>query len=311
MSNNTPHTEKLQEIKLPYVGVIVSCYNYESFITSCLESILAQNYPYLTIIVVDDGSKDNSTQVIQTFCKRQGLSNIHLITQENKGQLGSFNTAFQAIKNEEIIFFMDADDMMKPDFIIKCVQMYLANPHIDMAFCNVEYLQNDKYYFKQSPHPNGPLGFSLFRSYFLKDYLGHSTSTISIRTNTLAHFLPLELEQEWKIRADDCIIWGASLVGACIYHLDFYGIIYRIHQSNNHYGKHFDLHYLYKRELNIERLFTHILTKNRIILSVSTLYLEFLSNGNRLKYAKITLLTPFTFVRKCLLLVRILCKIKR
>lgn len=299
------------EMNFPCISVIVSCYNYEKFIIPCLESILAQNYPRLRIIIVDDGSTDCSMQIIQAFCAKQNTTNIKLITQNNKGQLGSFNTAFRALEDEEIVFFMDADDIMNPHYITQCVQTYIANPHIDMVFCDREWLYNDGHCSpKQSPHPKGNLGFGLFSTYFLKEYLGHSTSCISIRKNILAQILPLELEEDWRIRADDCIIWGASLVGANVYHLNFLGIKYRIHGANGHYGKNVDmnLNYRFKREIRIERLFKHILTKNHIVLSHSILYLEFLSNGNRLKYAKITLLTHFVLIRKCLLLLRILLK---
>ncbi|WP_300449092.1 glycosyltransferase [Helicobacter mastomyrinus] len=75
---------------MPQIAVIVSCYNYEAFITECLQSILNQNYPYCHIILVDDGSEDNSVQTIQNFCQSQQTKNITLITQSNNGQLGSF-----------------------------------------------------------------------------------------------------------------------------------------------------------------------------------------------------------------------------
>ncbi len=97
-------------------------------------------------------------------------------------------------------------------------------------------------------------------------------------------------------------------MGANIYHLNFCGIKYRIHGLNNHYGKKFDLRYFFQRECHIEQLFNIILTKNHIILSSTMLYLEFLSNGNRLKYAKITLLTHFVWIKKILLLIKILFK---
>lgn len=299
-------------INLPQVAIIISCYNYERYIMQCLDSIITQDYPKskYRIIVVDDGSTDNSVRVIKDFVKSKKIENLTLIAQSNKGQLGSFNAGFRALENEEIIFFMDADDMMNVGYISRCVEMYMNNPNVDMAFCNIIELSNGEKKQKISHKPCGILGFSVFSAYFLKEYFGHSTSCISIKHTLLSKILPLDLEAEWRIRADDCIIYGASLCGANVYHLDFYGITYRIHGMNNHYGKQFDSAYFFKRELYIEQLFATILERNHINFSSAMLYFEFLSNGNRLKYAKIVLMSDFVLLKKCILLLKILCKPK-
>lgn len=289
-------------MQTPKVSVLINLFNYENFILDCIESVINQNYPNIEIIVINDGSNDNSLKIIES------IKDIKIINKQNGGQLSAFNAGFEAISNDsEIIFFLDADDLMNENYIQTCVGTYIKNPQVDFMFCQKENIyQNGEILRTKNEYKNGLIGFGLYRAYFLKDYLGTSTSTISIKKEVLDKILPLPFESEWKIRADDCIIWGASLVCANIYNLDFYGIRYRIHGQNNHYGKNFDYNYLFKREISIDRLFEFIINKNKIHFSTSSLYLEFLSNKERWKYIKITLFTPFSFFKKLMLIARIL-----
>lgn len=287
---------------LPKVAVIISNYNYAKYIKECVKSIQNQNYPYLQILIVDDGSSDNSLQTISS------LTGVKVISKENGGQLSAFNAGFKALnKDIDIVFFLDADDVMNKNYMLQCVEFYTQHKDVEFAFCNNEHLLPDNSTYKpQSPYKKSILGFGLYKAYFLKEYLGNSTSSISIKKSILEKILPLDLEGDWRIRADDCIIWGASLVGANIGYLDIYGIKYRIHSTNNHYGKTFDNAYLFRRELNIEKMFALIMSKNNIILSATSLYLEFLSNKEKTKYIKITLLSNLHIIQKIKLIGRIL-----
>ncbi|RDU58622.1 glycosyltransferase family 2 protein [Helicobacter sp. MIT 99-5507] len=289
-------------MQMPKVSVLINLFNYENFIIPCIESVKKQNYQNIEIIVVNDGSSDNSLKIIES------IKDIKIINKQNGGQLSAFNAGFEAIDNDtKIVFFLDADDLMNENYIQTCINTYIQNPQIDFMFCQQENIyQNGNIEKITNEYKSGIIGFGLYRAYFLKDYLGTSTSTISIKKEILDKILPLPFENEWRIRADDCIIWGASLVCANIYNLDFYGIKYRIHGQNNHYGKNFDFNYLFKREISIERLFRFLINKNKIYFSTSSLYLEFLSNKEKWKYIKITLYTPFSFFRKLMLIARIL-----
>ncbi|WP_300449093.1 glycosyltransferase family A protein [uncultured Helicobacter sp.] len=101
----------------------------------------------------------------------------------------------QALRDEEIVFFMDADDIMNPDYTLQCIRTYTSNPSVEMIFCDIKTLCNSTDPIKrESPHPYGNLGFGIFRTFYLKEYLGHSPSCISIRQDTLAKILPLNLE---------------------------------------------------------------------------------------------------------------------
>jgi len=92
------------------VSFIVANYNYETYLSACIDSALASDWPKIEIIVIDDGSVDGSRAVIESYGSR-----ITPIFQANSGQRVANNTGFAASKGD-IIVFLDADDTVSPDF---------------------------------------------------------------------------------------------------------------------------------------------------------------------------------------------------
>jgi glycosyltransferase involved in cell wall biosynthesis len=99
-------------MSVPLVSICMPCYNAGRYVAEALESVLAQTYPNVEIIVVNDGSKDDSGVVLESY-RRKG---IKVIEQENKGQCAAANRAFAESKGDYIKFF-DADDILSPGFI--------------------------------------------------------------------------------------------------------------------------------------------------------------------------------------------------
>jgi glycosyltransferase involved in cell wall biosynthesis len=97
---------------LPLVSVCMPCHNAGKYVAQALDSVLSQTYPHIEIIVVNDGSKDDSGKVLATYESR----GVKVIEQENKGQCCAANRAFGEAKGEYIKFF-DADDILSPSFI--------------------------------------------------------------------------------------------------------------------------------------------------------------------------------------------------
>lgn len=286
-------------MKLPQVEVIVSLYNYAKYIQECLDSILKQDYLHIIIHVVDDGSSDDGAKIVQQYCNLH--SNIKLTTKENGGQLSAFNAGFMGLhRQSEIVFFLDADDYMSEGYIKKAVSAFMDS-ECDMLFCDLRILENGNIIDGEpSVLPHGDLGFAIFDTYFNGSYYGNSTSTIACNTRILRRILPLSLEEEWRIRADDCIIYGAALVGAKIFHLDFKGIYYRIHSSNNHCGKLFNAKYEFQRSLSVQKLFHTLMDRHKITLSYDLFCSELSSKPNSLlvRYKKMIRSTDFKFFQK-------------
>jgi glycosyltransferase involved in cell wall biosynthesis len=127
--------------KKPTVSVIIPTYNRADCITKSIDSVLSQNYNDYEIIVVDDGSTDNTRQILQVYVDK-GL--IRYIYQDNAGCAAARNVGISTAKGEWIAF-LDSDDRWLPDKL--AVQMqYLLETGLDVCFTNIafEYNQDSK-----------------------------------------------------------------------------------------------------------------------------------------------------------------------
>lgn len=97
---------------LPLVSVLIPCYNASAWVGQTLDSVLAQTYPRVEVIVVNDGSTDNSREVLARF---ESLG-VRVIDQENRGQTAALNEALRHASGE-FIQYLDADDLLAPDKI--------------------------------------------------------------------------------------------------------------------------------------------------------------------------------------------------
>ncbi|MGI6776614.1 MAG: glycosyltransferase family 2 protein [Acetivibrionales bacterium] len=100
----------------PAVSIIIPVYNMEKYILNCLESVLNQTFEDIEIIVINDGSVDNSLGIINEYAGRD--ERIIVINQENRGLSHSRNQGILAAKGR-YLSFIDSDDTVKKDFIEK------------------------------------------------------------------------------------------------------------------------------------------------------------------------------------------------
>lgn len=107
----------------PLVSFLITSFNYGRFLPQCLDSALGQSYPHVEVIVIDDGSKDNSREVLDSYGDR-----IRWKAQENTGMVGAVNAGFP-MSNGEIICFLDADDALFP-YAMETVVPHFDNPEM-------------------------------------------------------------------------------------------------------------------------------------------------------------------------------------
>jgi glycosyltransferase involved in cell wall biosynthesis len=105
-------------MKEPLVSIIVTSYNYESFIRDAINSALSQTYPDIEVIVVDDGSSDASPGIIKAY-----EGKIKYVLKENGGQASAFNAGFSESKGQ-IILFLDSDDMLLGTAVASLVPLF-------------------------------------------------------------------------------------------------------------------------------------------------------------------------------------------
>lgn len=113
--------------KMPLASIVICNYNYGQFIGEAIDSSLSQTYPNIEIIVVDDGSTDNSRQVIAAYGDR-----IKPVLKENGGQPSAYNAGFAASKGD-IICFLDSDDLFMPEKVEQVVNTF--NSADAMGWC--------------------------------------------------------------------------------------------------------------------------------------------------------------------------------
>ena len=109
---NDEEMKKHQDIPsdaLPMISVVIPCYNAERWISATLHSVMAQNWPNLEIIVVDDGSSDRSAELV-----RSQFPNVILLEQKNSGVAAARNLGIANAKGDWIAF-VDADDIWLPE----------------------------------------------------------------------------------------------------------------------------------------------------------------------------------------------------
>src|SRR5437764_4532232 len=90
------------------VSIIISSYNYARFLGAAIDSALAQTYPHCEVIVVDDGSTDESRDILASYGTR-----IVPVFKENGGQASSMNAGVRASKGD-VLIFLDSDDLLFP-----------------------------------------------------------------------------------------------------------------------------------------------------------------------------------------------------
>lgn len=101
---------------MPEISIIIPCHNQGKYITQCLDSILAQTFSNYEVLIIDDGSTDNSLQLIESYFKK--FKHIRLISQKNLGVVAARNNAIRKA-TAPYIYPLDADDIITPDCLEK------------------------------------------------------------------------------------------------------------------------------------------------------------------------------------------------
>jgi len=122
----------MKSVEKILVSIVINNYNYGRFLKEAIDSAFAQTYPNTEVIVVDDGSTDNSREIIRSYGDQ-----IIPVFKENGGQASAFNAGFIASKGQ-IICFLDADDYYLSEKIAKIVELFEQYPDSGWIFHDLE-----------------------------------------------------------------------------------------------------------------------------------------------------------------------------
>jgi len=114
----------------PLVSVLTGNFNYARYLGEAIDSVLGQTYTNFEMIVCDDGSTDDSCEVVERYVQRD--PRVRLVTKQNGGQASAWNAAYRECRGE-IVCFLDADDRYLPEKLERVVQAFLSHPDSGFA----------------------------------------------------------------------------------------------------------------------------------------------------------------------------------
>ncbi|SEH72001.1 Glycosyl transferase family 2 [Rheinheimera pacifica] len=119
----------VSEMTSPLVSVIIPCYNSAAHITAAIDSVLTQDYANIEVIVVDDGSTDNSIDILRQFGDK-----IIVLQQANQGPAAARNAGMR-IASGQFIAFNDSDDLWLPGKLTAQITYLQQHPEIGLCYC--------------------------------------------------------------------------------------------------------------------------------------------------------------------------------
>jgi glycosyltransferase involved in cell wall biosynthesis len=156
----------------PLVSIIIPTYNSEKYIREALESALNQTYRNIEIIVVDDGSTDNTKEVLKHY-----LDRIQYIYKKNAGPASARNVGIKHAKGEYIAF-LDSDDMWLPEKIELQLGVFVKDQRIGLVSCNDYEIDEKGQILGESKHIHYPSQKALFNALLVQNVVSGGSNAI-------------------------------------------------------------------------------------------------------------------------------------
>lgn len=165
----------------PIISVVIPTYNSSRFITKALDCLKTQTFRDFEVVIVNDGSNDDTSIIISDYIVSHPDLEIRLFNQENKGIAGARNRGILEAKGH-CIAFLDHDDIWYADKLSKCLEILKKYPEIDLV-CHDELMRDSSgrivRYFRYGPYDLGIFRRLLFKENYL------STSAAVVRKEAL------------------------------------------------------------------------------------------------------------------------------
>jgi glycosyltransferase involved in cell wall biosynthesis len=240
MSSSSTVTVASARSERPPVSIVIPNYNYGQYLRIAIDSALAQTHSPVEVIVVDDGSTDNSSQVIESYGSR-----ITPILKANGGHGSALNAGY-ARSRGEIVIFLDADDELTPDAVERVVKAW--RPGVAKAQFQLEMVDEDgKPLGERVPAfdnfiPNGDIRERITR---FGEYPSSPSSGNAYARAALERLMPMD-EKLWPAGSEKSLVYLTPFFGDVVSIREPLGR-YRIHAANDSGFKGRHLEKLHRR----------------------------------------------------------------
>lgn len=213
------------------VAIVINNYNYARFLPDAIGSAAGQTHPRTRLVVVDDGSTDDSRAVIE----RHAAVIDEVLLKENGGQASAINLGFEHCEGD-IVMFLDADDVLRPDAAARVAAAFAADPGLAKCQSPTEVIDVDGRptgEIKPAAHlplPNGDLRAAELAAPFDQTWMAMSAN--AFRVDALRQVMPMP-PKEFRICADWYLVHLTALLGT-VASLEQPLVGYRVHGGNNY-----------------------------------------------------------------------------
>jgi glycosyltransferase involved in cell wall biosynthesis len=207
----------------PVISAIIATYNRAALVTQAVESVLTQAYRPLEVIVVDDGSTDDTARALARYGDA-----VRYVYQENRGPAAARNRGI-AEASGEVFAFLDADDLWHPEKLRKQWEVLAANPQAGLVHTDVDYwdeLRKTKYR-RTGPRPDGQ--GACYPRFFWRNPV--TLSTVLLRRSCLQQVGGFD-EAIRRPSTEDYDLWFRIARHFPFAYLDEPLVTYRLHGSN-------------------------------------------------------------------------------
>lgn len=126
------------------ISIITTSYNYEKYIIETIESVINQTVKDWEMVIIDDGSTDNSIEVIKTYCQKDNrIKLLRHYNGENKGLIETLKKGIEVVKGDWIIF-LESDDTITPDYIEEKIKIIKKYPYVKFIFNDINLFGNEE-----------------------------------------------------------------------------------------------------------------------------------------------------------------------
>jgi hypothetical protein len=213
------------------VDIVITNRNYGEFLVDAIESACRQDHSNVSVVVVDDGSTDDSRERLRTYD-----GTVEVVLKENGGQASAINAGVARCRGE-VVMLLDADDMLKPQAADRAAAVFGADPAVARVQFRMEVIDAEgRATGATKPQPHIPMPRGDLRAAELAfpfDLSWAPTSGHAFRAEALRRILPIPEHDYPRCGADWYLVHLTTLLGSVV-SLDEIGASYRVHGGNSY-----------------------------------------------------------------------------